>query len=221
MRADGDDCRGMSLAKGQGDRYILHHGPEFHKSFDFDVGRKSMRRIFFVTLVSLVFGIVSLAAQDKPAATPAQDKPAPATSPSKPVIVVSAFTTVKEVAWPYDMKDMQKQTVAEMNAKAGTQYDVAAEAPTAPQGHVYTLNGELTAWRPGNRAKRMLVGVGSGRETAEIHYWLTDERGEKVFDNKDTIRAEFWGNAYAGSVGELAHPFADKISGRIKNAKLK
>jgi hypothetical protein len=41
----------------------------------------------------------------------------------------------------------------------------------------------------------MLVGMGSGRETAEIHYWLTDEKGEKVFDNKDTIRAEFWGNA--------------------------
>ena len=36
-----------------------------------------------------------------------------------------------------------------------------------------------------------------------------------------TIRAEFWGNAYAGSVGELAHPFAAKISGRIKDAKLK
>lgn len=74
---------------------------------------------------------------------------------------------------------------------------------------------------PGNRAKRMLVGMGSGRETAEIRYRLTDENGAKVFENKDTIRAEFWGNAYASSVGELAHPFADKIAGRIKNAKLK
>ncbi len=216
-----------------------------------------MRRIFFVTLVSLVFGIVSTAGQDKPAATPAQDKPAatpaqdkpaasvpqdkpaasvpqdkpaasvpqdkpvPATSPSKPVIVVSAFATTKAVSWPYDMKELQRQTVAEMNAKAGTEYEVAPEMPTTAHGHIYTLNGEVTAWHPGNRAKRMLVGMGSGRETAEIHYWLTDERGEKVFDNKDTIRAEFWGNAYAGSVGELAHPFADKIGGRIKNAKLK
>jgi len=180
-----------------------------------------MRKTLFITLVGLIFGIASTAGQDKPVATPAQDKPATAPSPSKPVIVVSAFTTVKEVAWPYDMKEMQKQTVAEMNAKAGAEYDVAAEAPTASHGHVYTLNGEVIAWHPGNRAKRMLVGMGSGRETAEIRYWLTDERGEKVFENKDTIRAEFWGNAYAGSVGELAHPFADKISGRIKNAKLK
>ncbi len=164
----------------------------------------------------------TVAAATAPASAPT---PAPATTPvaisTKRVIVVSAFTTVKEVAWPYDMKELQRQTVAEMTAKAGTEYDVMAEDPATLQGHVYTLGGEVVSWHPGNRAKRMLVGMGSGRETADIHYWLTDEKGKKVFDNKDTIRAEFWGNAYAGSVGELAHPFADKISGRIKNAKLK
>jgi hypothetical protein len=164
----------------------------------------------------------TVAAATAPASAPT---PAPATTPvatsTKRVIVVSAFTTVKEVAWPYDMKELQRQTVAEMTAKAGTEYDVMAEDAATLQGHVYTLSGEVVSWHPGNRAKRMLVGMGSGRETADIHYWLTDEKGKKVFDNKDTIRAEFWGNAYAGSVGELAHPFADKISGRIKNAKFK
>jgi hypothetical protein len=135
--------------------------------------------------------------------------------------MVSEFTMVKEVAWPYDMKDLQRQTVAEMTAKAGADYDVTADVPKSPQGHTYTLGGEVVSWHPGNRAKRMLVGMGSGRETADIHYWLTDESGKKVFESKDTIRAEFWGNAYAGSMGELAHPFADQIAGRIKNAKLK
>jgi uncharacterized protein DUF4410 len=170
-----------------------------------------MKSFYFVVLAGLVLGIGSAA----------QDKSSAAAPGSKPVIVVNAFVTTKEVSWPYEMKDLQKQTVAEMNAKAGAEYQVAAEIPSDAHGHVYTLNGEVTAWRPGNRAKRMLVGMGSGRETAEIHYWLTDEEGKKVFENKDTIRAEFWGNAYAGSVGELAHPFADKISGRIKDAKLK
>jgi hypothetical protein len=79
---------------------------------------------------------------------------------------------------------------------------------------------EGLAWRPGNRAKRMLVGMGSGRESADIHYWLTDEAGKKIDEHKDTIRAEFWGNAYAGSVGELAHPFGNKVAKRISNAKL-
>lgn len=138
----------------------------------------------------------------------------------KPVIVVHVFTTTSEVAWPYDMKQMEIQTVAELKAKLAKRYEIVTEAPTANTQRSYTLDGEVTGWRPGNRAKRMLVGMGSGRESADLHFWLTDAAGKKVVDRKDTIRAEFWGNAYEGSVGELAHPFADKIAGRVDEAKL-
>jgi hypothetical protein len=137
-----------------------------------------MRRAFLVALVIPIVGFASICAQDKPARTSPQEKPSSTALPSKPLIVVNVFATTKEVTWPYEMKDLQKQTVAEMNAKAGTEYEVAAEVPAAPRARQYTLNGEVTAWHPGNRAKRMLVGMGSGRETAEIHYWLTDEGGK-------------------------------------------
>jgi hypothetical protein len=137
----------------------------------------------------------------------------------KPVIVVHIFTASSDVAWPYDMKQMQIQAVAELKAKLGTRYEIVAEAP-ATNTHAYTLDGEVTGWRPGNRAKRMLVGMGSGRESADLHFWLTNAAGKKIVDRKDTIRAEFWGNAYEGSVGQLAHPFADKIAGRVEDAKL-
>jgi hypothetical protein len=66
----------------------------------------------------------------------------------------------------------------------------------------------------------MLVGAGTGRETAKIRFWVTDAGGKKVFEHQDTIRAEFWGNEYADSVGQLAHPFADKIAGRLAEVKL-
>jgi len=150
----------------------------------------------------------------------AQEKPALPESTKNSIIVVNTFTAAANIAWPYDMKELQRQTVAEMKAKLGTQYDVMAEVPATPPEHVYTLNGEVVAWRPGNAAKRFLVGFGSGREAADLHYWITDQTGKNVLDKKDTIRAEFWGNAFAGSVGQLAHPFADKISNRIRDAKL-
>lgn len=41
-----------------------------------------------------------------------------------------------------------------------------------------------------------------------------------VSQHGDTIRAEFFGNEYASSVGQLAHPFAAKIAGRLKEANL-
>jgi hypothetical protein len=68
---------------------------------------------------------------------------------------------------------------------------------------------------------RMLVGYGTGRESADIHYWLTDDTNEKVVEYHDTIRAEYFGNQYANSVGELAHPFGDKLANRLSGAKLK
>jgi hypothetical protein len=138
----------------------------------------------------------------------------------KPSIVVEAFSAASSVPWPYDMKLLQTETMAELKAKEGQKFNVSVETPTEGSAPFYRLQGEVVEWHPGNRAKRMMVGMGSGREEAKIHYWLISRTGMKVFEHTDVIRAEFWGNAYAGSVGELAHPFADKIAKRLGEAKL-
>jgi Domain of unknown function (DUF4410) len=136
-------------------------------------------------------------------------------------VIVDPFTMANGVVWPYDFKQMQLQTITELTVKDGTQFMVAAEKPKDWTGKVYVLDGEVLEWHAGNKAERTLVGYGSGRETAKIHYWLTDAAmGKKVFEHTNTIRQAFWGNAYVNSVGELAQPFADKIALRLKEAKL-
>lgn len=145
--------------------------------------------------------------------TRAQDKAAS-------VLVVREFSVAAKAAWPYDVKQLRAQTIAELTQKIGSQAEVVIEPPVSVPLRLYTLDGEIIAWRSGNAAKRFLVGMGSGRESADIHYWLTDAHGKKVFEHQDTIRAEFFGNAYAGSVGQLAHPFASKIAGRLADTKV-
>lgn len=146
--------------------------------------------------------------------------PVALSSQDKPVIVVEIFTTAPDVNLPYDMKLMHTQLLPELRVMLGKQFNIVAEAPTTPQGAVYTLGGEITAWRPGNVAKRLLVGLGSGREASDIEYRVTDSAGKKVVDRKDTIRTNFYSQG-AGSTGTLAHPIAQKIADRIKEAKLK
>lgn len=172
-----------------------------------------MKKRIVLLACGLAFAGLTLFAQDKPAA--------PSEPQKNSVIVVNTFTAAPNVSWPYDMKELQRQTIAEMKTKLGAQFDIVAEPPVVTPEHLYTLNGEVVGWRAGNAAKRALIGMGSGREAADIHYWITDQTGEKRLDKKDTIRTEFWGSAFAGSVGQLAHPFADKISNRIHDAKLK
>ncbi|HVH71057.1 MAG TPA: DUF4410 domain-containing protein, partial [Candidatus Dormibacteraeota bacterium] len=112
----------------------------------------------------------------------------------KPVIVVHAFTMGPGTTWPYDMKQMQTEAVAELQAKFGKQFDIVTLPPTETHGKIYTLDGEVTGWRPGNRAERSIWGQwGVGRESADIHFWVTDETGEKKLDTRDTIRAELAG----------------------------
>ena len=138
----------------------------------------------------------------------------------KPVLVVQPFTTAPDVTLPYDMKLMQAQLIPEFKVMLGKQFDVMDAAPPTAAGHVYTLNAEITGWRPGNAAKRILVGMGSGREASDIQYRVTDTAGKPVVERKDTIRTNFY-SQNAGSTGTLAHPIAQKIAERIKDAKLK
>jgi hypothetical protein len=182
--------------------------------------RVALRVLLLTTLlVPVIIEAQTQAAASAPEIKADQPESAPQIR-SRAAVIVQEFSVSDKTGWPYDIKQLQSQTVAELRAKSTDKFDVLIGAPATPRTHTYTLEGEIVSWHPGNRAKRMMIGMGSGRETADIHYWLTDERGKKVFDHKDTIRAEFWGNAYAGSVGELAHPFASKIAGRLTEAKL-
>lgn len=140
-------------------------------------------------------------------------------SQGKPVIVVQAFTTAAGVELPYDMKLMHAQLVAEFKVLLGRDFVIVAEAPATPGGRIYTLDAEITAWRPGNAAKRLIVGLGSGRESSDIQYRVTDGSQQKILERQDTVRTNFYSQG-AGSTGTLAHPVAQKIADRIKDAKL-
>lgn len=137
----------------------------------------------------------------------------------RPNIVVNTFKTSPEVSWPYDMKELQRQVVAELQNKDRKKYNISSELPSSGN-HYLTLEVEILEWHPGNAAKRALIGMGTGRESAKIRFSVVTPDGKKVFEHEDLIRTEFYASAYAGSVGQLAHPIADKIGGRLAEAKL-
>ncbi len=141
-------------------------------------------------------------------------------SQEKPKLVVHAFTVAQGVELPYDMKLLQTQLVAELKVELGKDFTVTSDSSGASEGAVYSLDGMITGWRPGNAAKRMFVGMGSGREASDIEFHLTDGSGKKVLERNETIRTNFYSQG-AGSSGTLAHPIALKVSDRIKEAKLK
>lgn len=136
----------------------------------------------------------------------------------KPILVVNLFTTAEGVALPYDTKQLQDQLVAELNVMLGKEFQIASTAPDS-KGSVYMLDGQILSWRAGNAAKRLLIGFGSGREGLDLQYTITDTAGKRHVARKDTIRTNFY--SQSGSTGTLGHPIAQKVSERIRAAKLK
>ena len=133
----------------------------------------------------------------------------PAFTQTQAQVVVQEFKS--KVDFPYDLKQLQTQTVVELKKR---------NISTAETNGAYSLEGEILEWHAGNRATRLIVGMGSGRETAKIHYWLTDRNGKKVFEHTDTIRQSVWGGGYAPSAGQLVQPFAVKIAERVAESKV-
>ncbi len=140
------------------------------------------------------------------------------TAQNKTTLVVRAFSVPTGVQWPYDTKQLQMATIAELMGKCGPRAEVVNEAPEN-RTRVLILEGEILSWKAGNRATRLMVGLGSGRESAKIHFYLTDVSGKKVFEHTDTIRQSAWGGGYAPSAGELLQPFANKIANRVAESK--
>lgn len=145
----------------------------------------------------------------------------PARAQDKHELEVHAFTIVAGVNFPYDMKNLQSQAIAELKTKNGEEFEVVNDDPQ-DKAHVYILDGEVQEWHKGNVAERMALALGSvaGRENAKIHFWLTDKDGKRVFEQTDTIRQLFMRNVHEKNSGMLVQPFAEKIAERLKDAKL-
>jgi hypothetical protein len=148
-----------------------------------------MKRTVFLWMCLLIFPLGALAQE------------------VKPLIVLNAFTVAADSALPYDMKLLQTSTVAELKARFIKEFvDFAAESSGKASGKTYKVDGVFSNWKGGSTAKRILVGFGSGRESVDLHFWITDEAGKKLVDRKEKIKAQFLGSAYQGNVGELVHP---------------
>jgi len=145
----------------------------------------------------------------------------PAYAQIKPAVVVHPFVVASGVTFPYDMNQLQTKAIAMLKDKDRELFDAVADAPTG-SAPIYVLDGEILEWHKGNAAERLLLAAGTvaGRENAKIHYWITDKDGKKVYENTDTIRQGWMKNVHEKNSGLLGTPFAEKLTERLKEAKL-
>src|SRR5205823_7585559 len=111
------------------------------------------------------WAVVVFAASIVPAVTQAQGNTPPMASglaatsspdntaeiAARGVIIIREFSVNDRTGWPYDIKQLQSQTVAELRAKYAASFDISVGPPATARAHTYTLDGEVVSWRPGNK----------------------------------------------------------------------
>lgn len=147
----------------------------------------------------------------------------PATRPpagGKPVIVVGAFTTGPSVNWPYDMGQLQSQTIRLLNARnqLRQRFDLMDEKPSTART-VYMLSGEVLSWRAEPPRAGAPAGARPG-ESAEIRYRLIDPTGAKLFEQSERIRIAASTVPAVRSVSQVAEPLATALAGRLDDVKV-
>ena len=89
-----------------------------------------------------------------------------------------------------------------------------------PKLGLLRLTGQLVDFDPGNAAKRLMVGFGSGRAHAEFEFALRDPAtGQIVWQKKLKQTASFWFNGTTSSAaerGELPEGLAKKLVQELK-----
>jgi hypothetical protein len=138
----------------------------------------------------------------------------------KPVVVIAAFTSGSGVNWPYDMGQLQSQTIRLLNARGQLRqrFDLMDEKPSTART-VYMLSGEVLSWRAEPPRAGAPAGAGPA-ESAEIRYRLVDPSGAKLFEQRETIRIAAATVPAARSVSQVAEPLATTLAGRLDAVKV-
>jgi len=141
-------------------------------------------------------------------------------------LVVEAFdSSVKgAIGLPKAVRDACLQAIKEEGlftevASAEEEKAKTAEQQPAKEG-VLRLSGQLVDFEPGNAAKRLMVGFGSGRAHAAFDFALRDPAtGQIVWQKKLKQTASFWFNGTTSSAaerGELPEGLAKKLVEELK-----
>ena len=141
------------------------------------------------------------------------------TSQSKRVLVIEPFTVAAGVELPYDMKQLQAGLVADLRVQIGKEFEVVGEVPAAPKPGLHA-DRRVHGMAPRQCRKTTPCRYGLWSRSSDLHYRVVKTSGQNVVDQTDTIRTEFLRSECRLGRNLLVDPIAQKIAGRITEAKL-
>jgi uncharacterized protein DUF4410 len=150
------------------------------------------------------------------------DANANSVDPSKPVVVKQFTASVKGAA---GLPEAVRGAVIQTLKDDGTFKSVLKEEEAKDAPANYVLEGQLVDFDPGNAAKRLVIGLGSGRSHATFDFVVKEvSTGQVVWQKQIKQTASFWFNGTTSSAAERAElpdGLAKKLMEELKKSQPK
>jgi len=155
-------------------------------------------KVLFVVLTASLFAASGLHAAD--AHTPYT------------AVEIDKFVAAQDVAFPVDYRSALVEDIAREVSLALPTVIVVRQGETVPFGRqVLRISGTVTKFKPGNRAKRQLIGLGAGATVVEAQIMLTDAATGQVLLSR-AAKGVTWTGIAGGDSKSAADSLARKIA---------
>jgi hypothetical protein len=115
---------------------------------------------------------------------------------------IDRFVAESGVDFPVDYQIGVVEDLVRVTKRAFKSVEILREGEPLPQGNpVLRITGQITRFKPGNRAKRYLIGFGAGATVVKAHVKFTDAASGQVVLERDLQGITWMGMAGGGSEG--------------------
>ncbi len=139
-------------------------------------------------------------------------------------VEVDRFVPAPGVAFPAQYQSALVEDAAREISLAFPTVLMVRQGEPAPGGHaLLSISGLITELKPGNRAKRYLIGFGAGASVVKAQVWFTDNATGQVILNRQLTGAARLGAEGIGAAGDsrsATESLARKIAKLCNAARL-
>jgi hypothetical protein len=137
-----------------------------------------------------------------------------------PAVEVDRFVAQHGVSFPSDYQNALAEDIAREISLAFPTVIIVRQGDPAPNAHaVLRIAGVVTRFKPGNRAKRSVIGFGAGATVVRAQVWFIDGTTGQVLLNRE-VQGTTWTGVGGGDSQAAGESLAKKLAKFCNSAHL-
>lgn len=131
-------------------------------------------------------------------------------------VEVNRFDAAPTLSFPPDYQILMMESLVKEIHFLSKKIEVVREGEPLPENKpTLRITGVVSGFKPGNRTKRALIGLGAGTTSIEVQVKFTDAKTNQVVLER-TFKARTWSGIAGGNSTDSAEGIGFKIADKLR-----